>query len=383
MMASKTSSIPAYANRYPLTLAVLLCVYILVGLYNHLIFIRTRPDYDFQFYEAALAKARTGADPYDVRNIGPAFLYPPPALFVIEAFSVPGSSQGRSLLFLAFNLIVMVFIIRQIYRHFGYSAREVWFWFPLVFTFAPFLATLHLGQINLVTEAGIILFFTAMLPWVGAFGLALAVITKVTPAAFLFYSIIRRDKQTVLYALFALGLVVSASMLRYGWSVHATYLDVFQDLLTILPISQNSQSFISKVWMVSRLTMPPAILHRLFLIYLGLLVLVSGILAYRSGNSTPLFIVLGLAVAVSPNVMWYHHFVFLLPPLLVWMAWQKLKWGLVLWIVTGLLVIQIDYYFLTTGFLSHLFVQFSILRVIAQQYSTLRAAEAVRGVSAV
>jgi hypothetical protein len=47
--------------------------------------------------------------------------------------------------------------------------------------------------------------------------------------------------------------------------------------------------------------------------------------------------------------------------------------SLVLWILSGLLIIQIDYYFLTTGLLAHLFVQLSILHVIYQQYSKLRA----------
>lgn len=371
----------AHANRRPLALGILLCAYILFGLYNHLIFVQTRPDYDFQFYEAALAKAQGGADPYDIRDIGPAFLYPPPALFVIEAFNVSETPGVRSLLFLAANIAVILFIMHSIHAHFGYSAREVWFWYPLVLFFAPLLATLHLGQINLVTGLGIVLFFTATLPWLAATGLALAVLTKVTPAAFLFYSIVRRDRQTLLYTLLALVVVATASLLRYGWPLHVTYLDVFRDLLDVLPISQNSQSFVSKVWMVFQPSISPSIVQRGFLLYLGLLVLASGILAYRTGDSVPLFIVLGLAVAVSPNVMWYHHFVFLLPPLLVWMAWQNLEKGLILWVITGMLVIQIDYYFLTTGFLSHLFVQFSILRVIGQQYSTLRVSETARGVS--
>ncbi|HEX2992554.1 MAG TPA: glycosyltransferase family 87 protein, partial [Anaerolineales bacterium] len=323
-----------------------------------------------------------GADPYDIRDIGPAFLYPPPALFVIEAFNVSESPDVRSLLFLGTNIAVILFILHSIHTHFGYSAREVWFWYPLVLFFAPFLATLHLGQINLITGLGIVLFFTAMLPWLAAMGLALAVITKITPVAFLFYSIVRRDRQTLLYTLLALGLVVAASLLRYGWPLHITYLDVFRDLLDVLPISQNSQSFVSKVWMVFQPSISPSIVQRVFLLYLGLLVLASGILAYRTGDSVPLFIVLGLAVAASPNVMWYHHFVFLLPPLLIWMAWQNLEMGLVLWVIAGLLVVQIDYYYLTTGFLSHLFVQFSILRVIIQQYSKLRVSEMARSVSA-
>jgi hypothetical protein len=112
-------------------------------------------------------------------------------------------------------------------------------------------------------------------------------------------------------------------------------------------------------------------------------VLASGALAARTRDAVPLFIVLGLAVTVSPNIMWYHHYVFLLPPLFIWMAWRKLENSVTLWIISGLLIAQIDYYFLTTGLLIHLFVQLSILRVIYQQYSKLQEFQLQERVSVV
>lgn len=366
-----------------IALGLILCIYIIFGSYTHLIFLNTHPAYDFRFYERALARALSDLDPYDVREIGPAFLYPPPALFVIEAFDLSSNATARFYLVLVINLSVMLLILRAIYTHFGYQVRDVWFWFPLTFFFAPFLATLHLGQINLITEFGIVLFFVAAAPWLAALGLVLAGITKVTPVAFLFYSLVRRDWKTILYTVLFLAVVIVAAGLRYGFSTYATYGDVFSDLLQVIGLTQNSQSFEAKVWMVFQPDFSATQFHRLFLLYMGALVLFSGYFAAKTGDAVPLFVILGMVIAVSPNVMWYHHYVFLLPPLLTWMTWDRLDMKTILWVMTGLLIIQVDYYFLTTGFLIHLFVQFSILRVIYQQYSKLREARLLTGATTV
>jgi hypothetical protein len=354
-----------------ITLGIILLLYILFGLYTHTIFLRTQPDYDFQFYEAALTKSLAGADPYDIREIGPAFLYPPQSLFVIELFGRIPHSTVRYFLFGSLNILIVLFMIRQISKHFGYSLRDVWIWFPLAFFSAPFLAALQAGQINLITGFGIVLFFISTLPGLAALGLVLASITKVTPIALLFYSFIRRDLRTILYSALLFAGVTVAAGFRYGFGHYATYFEVFTNLLKVIGLTQNSQSFEAKLWMVFQINISPSMIHRIFLLYMAMLVLLSGFLAARTRDAVPLFVILTLVITVSPNVMWYHHYVFLLPPLFIWMAWQKLDYRLLLWNMSGLLVIQIDYYFLTTGFLIHLFVQLSILRILYQQYSKL------------
>lgn len=369
MKSFRRPFIPKKSSR--LAIHVLLIVYIVAGIQTHLVFRNTNPEYDFTFYENALKKALAGADPYDVREIGPAFLYPPPALFIVEALNVLREPFLRRVMFTAVNVGILLLLVLGVGRHFGYSARAVWFWFPLAFFFAPALQTLELGQINLTTVLGILLFFISRTPILSAAGWALGVVTKVTPAAFLIYSLVRRDIKTLLLALFVLTLVVAAGIQHYGWQPHRTYIEVFAQLLDTFPISQNSQSFVSKVWMNISPTMPAALFQRIYVLYLGGLVLISSFLSAKSRDIVPLFVVLGLATAVSPNVMWYHHYVFLLMPLFVWMGWRKMEQSLALWVIIGLLIVQLDYYFLTTGLLIHLFVQCSILWVILQQYEPL------------
>jgi hypothetical protein len=358
-------------------LVIMLSVYILVGLSTAQILISIRPRYDFHIYENALTKTLADSDPYDVRELGPAFIYPPPALFVIEIFDFLIPAVLRKIVFLIINVLILVLMILKLGSYFGYSIKETWFWFPLGFFFAPYFATLQVGQINLVTELGVLLFFVSTVPIIAALALVLAIITKLTPLAFLFYSLVTKNGRVIVYSLTALALISAASLAHYGFSVHLTYLDVFKQLLIYFPIAQSSQSFVSKVWMVSTPSIYPALFQRIFMVWLALLVLSSGYLAAKSRDAIPLFIVLGLAITISPNIMWYHHYVFLLLPLFTWMAWQKLDQRLVLWIMTGMLITQIDYYFLTTGFMIHLFVQFSILYVIYQQFGKLRLSQSL------
>ncbi len=355
-----------------IAIGVLLIVYVLAGIQTHLIFRHTSPDYDFVFYENALTKALAGSDPYDVREIGPAFLYPPPALFIVESLDLLRNPVVRRQFFAGVNLAFLLLIILSVGRYFGYSMKRIWFWFPLAFFFAPAMQTVELGQINLVSEMGILLFFVSGSSIFAALGWALGTVTKVTPAAFLVYSLVKRDIKTVLLSLVVLAIALTASVQHYGLQPHLTYLDVFAQLLDTFPVSQNSQSFVSKILVNFSSDISPVLIQRMYMLYLGSLVLASSIISVRSRDAVPLFVVLGLATTVSPNVMWYHHYVFLLAPLFVWMGWRKLEQNLVLWIIIGLLVIQLDYYFLTTGLLIHLFVQCSILWILLQQYEGLR-----------
>jgi hypothetical protein len=359
---------------------IILSVYILVELFTVPVLMSINPRYDFHIYENALAKTLAGSDPYDIRELGPAFIYPPPALFVIEVFDFLIPAVLRKTVFLIINILILVLIILKIAAYFGLSIRETWFWFPLGFFFAPYFATVQVGQINLVTELGVLIFFVSTVPILAALALALAITTKLTPLAFLFYSFVTKNGRVIVYSLLALVLIFAAGLLHYGVRVHLTYLDVFKDLLIYFPIAQSSQSFVSKVWMVSTPSIYPALFQRIFMVWLALLVLSSGYLTAKTKDAAPLFIVLGLAITISPNIMWYHHYVFLLLPLFTWMAWRKLDQRLVLWIMTGMTIIQIDYYFLTTGFMIHLLVQFSILCVIYQQYSGLRQSQSLDNV---
>ena len=60
-------------------------------------------------------------------------------------------------------------------------------------------------------------------------------------------------------------------------------------------------------------------------------------------------------MTLAPNVMWYHHYTFLILPLFIWMGYAKLAPHVVGWCLLGMLIIQVDRWALTHGLLIHVF----------------------------
>lgn len=375
------------SRRTVLILTLYLAAYLLAGVVTDIGLLAYKPlpskllD-DFNYYERALALARSGEDPYWIRLIGPAFLYPPPSLLVVEAFALFPPGASRVLAFGLINVGLLIVIVAGVARLYGYPPRTVWWWFPLALGFAPFFEVLHVGQINVVTEFGIFLVFWAELsqPILSSLGLALSIITKVTPVVFIGYLFInRRFKQIVLAAIGVAGFGLLA-LARYGWLPFQAYPDVFAGLLRTFPLDLHSQSLVSKLtvashqlnglpgWPFAPLTdsAVPLIQQILTGYMLGVLVL-SGLAAHFARHREPFFVLVNLCMLFSPNIMWYHHYVFILLPLLVWMAWSRFKLPVTLWCLIGLLLIQIDRFRLTTGLIIHVFGHLTIMAILIWQ----------------
>ncbi len=378
----------------PLIIGVFLVLYLVAGLFTELGLMAYKPlpakllD-DFTYYSRALTDALTGGDPYAVREIGPAFLYPPPSLFVVELFNLFQPEALRAIVFIAVNVVLMAVMVRGVARIYGYSVREVWWWFVLAFGFAPFYELLHVGQINVITEFGIFLLFwgEAAYPVVSGLGLALAILTKVTPAVFFGYLFVNRRYKAMAIALAAVIAVSLLGVGRYGLGPYLIYPSVFRDLLNTFPLDLHSQSLVSKLTIAYHqiqdgsapfLLQPFAplfqaaaenvpLVQRGLTVYIGGVLLVSGIATIYQREREPFFIVVNLAMMLSPNIMWYHHYVFILLPLFVLMGWTRLKPVVVLWCLIGLLLIQIDRFRLTTGLLIHIYSHLTLLAVFIWQ----------------
>jgi len=386
----------------PLFLGLGLFLYLTLGLYTEFRFTQLRPipDYlleDFNYYQRSLADALVGKNPYMIRDLGPAFLYPPPALLIIEAFSYISPSLLRASTYILFNVALLLIMTSSIARHYGYSFNQVWHWFPLVLGFAPFLELLHVGQINMITQFGVFLLFLgeATSPLLAASGLGLAIVTKLTPLVFLGYVLVRK-RFKVLAA--TIGIILALSLLtlaRYGPQPFLSYPSVLHRLLSEFPLGTNAQSLVAKLavantpefqrflhqlppaWyppllrLAASLTASPQAIHTGLTIYLALILVLSGIATLYLKEREPFFIVVALAMMLAPNILWYHHYVFILLPLLVWMAWRRLNTRVTLWCLAGLFIIQVDRRQLTYGLLIHLFAHISLWLILGQQIGQL------------
>ena len=346
------------------------------------------------YYNRALQAALEQRDPYANRNIGTGYLYPPQALLIIELFSHIQPFFLRVAMYSVVNIALLAFMIYGIAKYYSYSIEKVWYWFVLCFGFAPFLELLHIGQINVITMFGIFMmfFWEVSSPILSGIGLSLAVITKVSPLLFLGYLLVQKRYKVIVVATFATILLSLLSILRYGISPLLTYPDVFQGLLQQFLLTTNSQTLAAKLAVanypefqqflaklpailsqtigpvVTVLTAQYRIVQRTYMLYILLVLILSALLTLREKQpKEPLFIITALGMMLAPNILWYHHYVFMLLPLLVWMGWSGLDASVVIWCCIGLLIVQIDRRVPPYGLAIHVFSNITMLIVLFRQ----------------
>jgi alpha-1,2-mannosyltransferase len=357
---------------------ICLCIYLAAGIKTQVLFITSRPVYDtlledFGFYEQALDNAFTGKGPYFIRSIGQGYLYPPPALFIVEAFHSIKSFYLKFLVYSAFNIVLMVLIVYGIARYYGYSAKKIWYWFVFCLGFAPFLELLHIGQINVMTLFGIfMLFFWLDSSYIlSGFGLSVAILTKVSPIVFFGYLVITKKFKSIVATMVWMVIIIVLSIIRYGISTVLIYPEVLQWLSKQFPINYNSQSLVSKIVMVFGFPFHNyeiQVFQRVLILYILFVFITSSFFTIKGKQSKePLFIIIAFGMTILPNVMWYHHYVFILLPILIWMGWKRLDTRIVTWCLIGLTITQIDRFSLTGGLLIHIFIHISMLSILLWQ----------------
>src|SRR5260370_41118214 len=93
---------------------------------------------------------------------------------------------------------------------------------------------------------------------------------------------------------------------------------------------------------------------------------------WRTQRGERLFLVIGILGAVMPNILSYHHYVFLLLPVLVWLGWTRMEPRVLVWCLAGLTAIQIERWELPQGLLAHAFAHLSALGLLVWQARHLR-----------
>lgn len=320
---------------------------------------------DFGFYQQALQRALSGGDMYAVRGIGEAYLYPPPALLIVDVLNLIPDFYMRGAFWGALNFLIAGGIVYAVSRHYNLRLVEVWYWFPLTLGFAPLIVAVQFGQINMLTQFGLLLMFLyeTKLPGAAGFGLGLAIMSKVTPLYFGAYLLATRNIRALMWTAVTLAALTALAALRYGIQPFITYPDVFRELMTTATLNSQSLNIRLLPW-IGTLGLGPVQFGLTF--YLVTIILLAAYITFRSRQKEPSFIITALAMMLSPNIIWYHHYVFFLLPFMVWMGWQHNNKAVTLWCMGGMLLIQFDFLLLSQGLLIHVFGHLSILVVLVQ-----------------
>jgi glycosyl transferase family 87 len=358
---------------------VLICLgltfYVALGLRTEIKFTAIKPIpeslmQDFNIYKGALEAVEQGEDPYADRSIGSGFLYPPPALLFFLPFDAV-DDEWQASLFTALNLSALAIILYGIAEIYKLPFSRMWWWFPLAFGFAPFLEVMHMGQVNILVSLGVLLMLAYMdrRPAVSGVALAAAICLKVTPLAYVLYLATICRFRVIAFAALAVAALVLVWGAAFSFQHFITYADVFRDLARAsLPADGNGQSL--PALLTFHGIIPSESIQetqRALNILVALSVLCSAFLVRQGSMSEGLFVVLGLALVSASNIVWYHHYAFLLLPLFVWIAATNLNPLAIAWVVGGLTIVNVDRWALTSGLLVHAFIGMTILLILATQ----------------
>jgi alpha-1,2-mannosyltransferase len=324
---------------------------------------------DFAVYQRALHKALTGGDPYDIRSVGLGYLYPPPALLLVEIFDLPATRAGQVAFFFSVNLILITAAVWSVEVYYRVPRHILRLCLFLTWNFAPLWELLFIGQVNVFILFSIFLAWTwrEKHPYRAGIALSVGVLLKITPILFLPYFLITRNFKAIGGLFLGLATLVILAILRYGITPSVTYLEVFTNLINAFPGSDNNtQGLVMKLFIL-RIVPDFSTAQHLYTIYMLVLFCLSAALTWVQRRYEPFFIVLCIGMTLLPNIQWYHHYVLLLLPIFIWVGWSRFNPRVIACCIIWLGIIQVDRWILTFGLLVQIYSQMVLWGFIVWQ----------------
>ncbi|HSH39060.1 MAG TPA: glycosyltransferase family 87 protein, partial [Chthoniobacterales bacterium] len=271
----------------------------------------------------------------------PPFIYPPPSLLLIwplHFFSYEGAKALMLVINHACLLFALGFMLRKLFRDdsersYGTVAAALIIAYALLFD--PAVVTMQLGQVNLVLLVCICLVWHALKQngsaWAMAIPLAFAIVLKTYPGLLVLLLIAcRRYKAAALtLGLFAGFCALSFAVLPSGiWTDWITRVLPNGDEAHPGPWNQNIRAFIARAFMPNQFSEPliaaPGLVKPSIMLLSACVFAVTMWLSYRcwrirdGARLMDLHISLYLfTIFLIAPVSWEHHFIYLLPCLVL------------------------------------------------------------------
>ncbi|MDQ6654279.1 MAG: DUF2029 domain-containing protein [Verrucomicrobiota bacterium] len=271
----------------------------------------------------------------------PPFLYPPPSLLVLYPLHL-FSYDGAKACLLAINhlclLAAILLITRRLFREeFARAPTQLWAALALVYllSFDPTVVTLHLGQVNLLLLVCICFLWDALKRDRGALAIALplsvAIVIKTYPILLLPLLVFRRRYKAVALTLAFFALYCAAAYALLPASVWSDWVSKVMPESSQVhpgPWNQNIRAFVGRAFLPNPFSDPlwalPQIVKPLIMLGSGAVfaatMLVSFFGWWRSDARRPIEAELSLyllMIFLIAPVSWEHHFVYLLPSLIL------------------------------------------------------------------
>ncbi|WP_370933196.1 glycosyltransferase 87 family protein [Amycolatopsis sp. cg13] len=289
-------------------------------------FISSVSPVDLQVYRFGADAVLHGGDLYGALPTTTAgsmlpFIYPPFAAFLFSALAFPKLSVASVLLDVvsaASLWAVLYAVVRRLRQGWSRrtSAATASALAVAALAFEPVRSTLSFGQINLVLMALVAVDCLAPNPrWPRGVLVGLAAAIKVTPAGFLLFFLLTKDFRAARNALFTgaaatlLGfLVAPRASAEYFFGGGLTNADGFSG--SPYATNQTIEGALNRLALL-----PPA--HDLLWLTLSAFVLVAAVLIMRRVDGPLAFVVNAAAVLVLSPISWSHHWVWIVPSVLI------------------------------------------------------------------
>jgi hypothetical protein len=291
---------------------------------------------DFHIYYNAYIKAVVGENPYLPYNIGNSFINHPFVLSFLSLFSWHQERFLATFFWIIVSAITWVFLIGLVFHGVRVTViddkaeRITWYfgWVLVLFLgFAPFWETIHIGQINIFVMLCLYLMFygfeqnQSILS--GVF-LALAVVLKTSPAIFIFYYLILRKFKILISCFIALIILSLIPIIQFSPSVFTDFLAILPELSSEIHPTSYNQSVLSLSFRTFTLFGLEGIEAVLIIGHKIVMLCAFGTVLFLAlkNSSTKManlwtFTLLLLTMTLFSPLVWYHHAVFLIVPLVI------------------------------------------------------------------
>ncbi len=284
------------------------------------------------------------------------FTYPPPAAIVFCPFawlSLPAASVTITLITLALLTVATMIVLTRldVWSSTGMVPGPAWlrrWWLTALIVaaaaiwFEPIKSNFAFGQINVVLMTLVIAdCVPRRTPWPRGLLLGLGIALKLTPAVFLLYFLLNRDKRAVLTSTASFLAATLAGFVlawRDSWEYWS---DTVNNTDRIGGASLNTNQNVAGA--LARLGLSE---HQRFLPWLAACLLVLALTVWatrrvlRAGEPTLAVICVALFGLVVSPVSWSHHWVWMLPTVLVTavLAWRRRNAALVVISAAGVVL---------------------------------------------
>lgn len=270
---------------------------------------------DIPIYLYAGYEALNNQNAYQPFEIGSSFIYPPTALLVF----VPLQKTDHPIaIWTAINIISMLLSILLIFKLSPNQIGQPTMKYLVVGTifYAPFWEQLTIGQVNSLVLLGIALFILGVSDprynWIGDFGLAVAISIKISPILLVAYPLLRSDWQRLIRISLYLLFLATLSIFLFGLPTWFDFLKILPEVARGYP-GMNNQTVDTLVkWLAGSAAEWIRPLFSTFALVFWIVALVR---SRKRVNATAVLNFGIVTMTVSSSLIWYHHHVFLLAPI--------------------------------------------------------------------